>query len=89
MKAKNKIIEKVENILYEYGWITRPHGDETDDLLNDLSTELASLQGEQEQSEREEEYKMCPQCNKKTGKTYLLSRLPTICQNCDHAWLIG
>ena len=51
---KDKIIEKVENILYEYGWITRPHGDETDDILRDFESELQSLQESQEQSEGEE-----------------------------------
>jgi len=51
---KNKIIEKLENILYEYGWITRPHGDETDDILRDFESELQSLQESQEQSEGEE-----------------------------------
>ena len=68
---------------------------ESESIIRDISLgarqkyeqQLASLP--KEQSEREEEYKICPQCNKKTGKTYLLSRLPTICQNCDHAWLIG
>lgn len=31
----------------------------------------------------------CPVCKQKAGKTYLASRLPTICQNCDHIWLRG
>lgn len=31
----------------------------------------------------------CPICKQKTGKTYIIARLPTICQNCDHVWLRG
>lgn len=35
---------------------------------------------------RSEQLHLCPVCNEKAGKTYLLSKLPTICQKCDHAW---
>ncbi len=29
---------------------------------------------------------LCPVCKQNAGKSYLLSKLPTICQKCDHAW---
>lgn len=37
-------------------------------------------------SGRSEQLHLCPVCNEKAGKSYLLSKLPTICQKCDHAW---
>lgn len=33
-----------------------------------------------------EQLHLCPVCNEIAGKSYLLSRLPTICRKCDHAW---
>lgn len=37
-------------------------------------------------SGRSEQLHLCPVCDEKAGKSYLLSKLPTICQKCDHAW---
>jgi hypothetical protein len=37
-------------------------------------------------SGRSEQLHLCPVCNEMAGKSYLLSKLPTICQKCDHAW---
>lgn len=37
-------------------------------------------------SGQSEQLHLCPVCNEKAGKSYLLSKLPTICQKCDHAW---
>ena len=37
---REEIIEIAEKILFEYGYIMRPHSEETDNLLNDFADEL-------------------------------------------------
>ena len=56
--------------------------DRIDLLISELNPELRKPAV----SWRSEQLYLCPVCNEKTGKSYLLSKLPTICQKCDHAW---
>jgi len=66
MAMKDKIIEKLENILYEYGWIMRPHGEETDNLLNDFESELELLEQQEKcYPEKQIEEWKCEKCKKK------------------------
>jgi hypothetical protein len=47
--SEQRVIEVLENLLFEYGWITRPHGDETDDLLEDFARELSGEKADEKE----------------------------------------
>ena len=67
---KEKIIEIV-------GFNMEP---ERAELIAQQVLDLFAVVGQSEQLH------LCPVCGETSGKSYLLSRLPTICQKCDHAW---
>jgi hypothetical protein len=81
----------MNGIIYIRNWV-RTNGEMSEDgksitynckKLEEVIAEALRSQGIYHKSEP---LNMCPKCNEKAGKTYLLSKLPTICQNCDHAW---